>query len=95
MSEEFNIRNHMLENNSAIVLEIANMVNKAKSNLTYMRWFYNTYPDYNKISELLSWSHYIELITIKNEEKRSFYEKECINSNWSLRITKAIRHFFV
>lgn len=50
-----------------------------------MRWFYTTYPDYSKISKLLSWSHYIELITIKNVDKRNFYEKECINSNWSVR----------
>lgn len=36
-----------------------------------MRWFYNVYPDYNKINESLSWSHYVELITIKDEDKRN------------------------
>ena len=50
-----------------------------------MRWFYNIYPDYNMINENLSWSHYVELITIKDKTKRDFYEKECINSNWSVR----------
>lgn len=67
--------------------ELTKLLGKGYSytNLTYMRWFYNTYPDYNKISESLSWSHYIELITIKDDDKRNFYEKECINSNWSVR----------
>ena len=50
-----------------------------------MRWFYNVYPDYNMINESLSWSQYVELITIKDDAKRNFYEKECINSNWSVR----------
>ena len=50
-----------------------------------MRWFYNVYPDYNMINESLSWSHYVELITIKDDAKRNFYEKECISSNWSVR----------
>ena len=67
--------------------ELTKLLGKGYSytNLTYMRWFYNTYHDYNKISESLSWSHYIELITIKDDDKRNFYEKECINSNWSVR----------
>ena len=67
--------------------ELTKLLGKGYSytNLTYMRCFYNTYPDYNKISESLSWSHYIELITIKDDDKRNFYEKECINSNWSVR----------
>ena len=67
--------------------ELTKLLGKGYSytNLTYMRWFYNTYSDYNKISESLSWSHYIELITIKDDDKRNFYEKECINSNWSVR----------
>ena len=67
--------------------ELTKLLGKGYSytNLTYMRWFYNTYPDYSKINESLSWSHYIELITIKDDDKRNFYEKECINSNWSVR----------
>ena len=67
--------------------ELTKLLGKGYSytNLTYMRWFYNVYPDYNKINESLSWSHYVELITIKDNDKRNFYEKECINSNWSVR----------
>ena len=55
------------------------------SNLKYMRMFYKAYPTFNEINEKLSWSHYCELMIIKDKDKRSFYEKECINSNWSVR----------
>lgn len=83
--------NNRLEYGKEVLKELSKELTKllgkgySYTNLTYMRWFYNTYPDYNKISESLSWSHYIELITIKDEDKRNFYEKECINSNWSVR----------
>lgn len=33
----------------------------------------------------LSWSHYLELIKIKEENKRNFYLKETISSKWSVR----------
>ena len=33
----------------------------------------------------LSWSHYLELIKIKEENKRNFYLKEAISSKWSVR----------
>ena len=55
------------------------------SNLKYMRVFYKAYPNYDELNEKLSWSHYIELMTIQDVDKRNFYEKECINCNWSVR----------
>lgn len=55
------------------------------SNLKYMRMFYKAYPNFNEISSNLSWSHYLELMIIEDKDKRNFYEKECINSNWSVR----------
>ena len=55
------------------------------SNLKYMRTFFKAYPNYNELNEKLSWSHYCELMIIKDDVKRNFYEKECINSNWSVR----------
>ena len=55
------------------------------TNLKYMRIFYKTYPNYEKISSELTWTHYNELIIIKDVEKRNFYEKECINCHWSVR----------
>ena len=33
----------------------------------------------------LSWSHYLELIKIDDNNKRNFYMKEAINSKWSVR----------
>lgn len=36
----------------------------------------------------LSWTHYCELLYISDDDKRSFYEKEAINANWSVRELK-------
>lgn len=86
-----NENNNRLEYGKEVLKELSKELTKllgkgySATNLTYMRWFYNVYPDYNKINESLSWSHYVELITIKDTDKRNFYEKECINSNWSVR----------
>lgn len=55
------------------------------TNLKYMRTFYKVYPNYDEINEKLSWTHYCELMIIKDNDKRHFYEKECINSNWSVK----------
>ena len=40
------------------------------------------------LSGKLSWSHYCELLSISDPDKRSFYEKEAINANWSVRELK-------
>jgi len=58
------------------------------SNLQYMRRFYLAYPKQQTVSVKLSWSHYCELLSIENKDERNFYEKECINSNWSVRELK-------
>ena len=58
------------------------------SNLFNMRKFYITYPKFQTVSGKLSWSHYCELLSIQNEDERNFYEKECIDSNWSVRELK-------
>lgn len=36
----------------------------------------------------LSWSHYVCLMGIKNEDERSFYEIEATNENWSVQELK-------
>ena len=58
------------------------------SKLFNMRRFYITYPKFQTLSGKLSWSHYCELLSIEKEEERKFYEKECVNSNWSVRELK-------
>ena len=54
-------------------------------NLRRMRQFYIMYPIRSTLMSELSWSHYLELIKIKEKEKRNFYMHECINSNWDVR----------
>ena len=58
------------------------------SNLQFMRRFYQTYQIQQTLSVKLSWSHYCELLLISEDDKRSFYEKECVNSGWSVRELK-------
>ena len=60
----------------------------SRSNLQNMRNFYLSYPICQTLSGKLSWSHYCELLSISDEQKRSFYEKETINANWSVRELK-------
>ncbi len=55
------------------------------SNLKYMRVFYKAYPKLEELNDKLTWSHYLELMIIQDKDKRNFYEKECINENWSVR----------
>lgn len=60
----------------------------SRSNLFNMRKLYQEYPDVQTLSGHLSWSHICELLIIENNEKRNFYEKETINSLWSIRELK-------
>ena len=60
----------------------------SRSNLQNMQAFYLAYEKCQTVSGKLSWSHYCELLSITDENKRSFYEKESINSGWSVRELK-------
>ncbi len=60
----------------------------SRSNLQNMRLFYLSYPICQTVSGKLSWSHYCELMSISDGDKRSFYEKECEQSGWSVRELK-------
>lgn len=60
----------------------------SRANLYNMRLFYLSYPKIQTVSGKLSWSHYCELLIISDEQKRSFYEKETVNSSWSVRELK-------
>ena len=53
-----------------------------------MRRLYQTYQIQQTLSVKLSWSHYCELLLISEDDKRSFYEKECVNAGWSVRELK-------
>jgi predicted nuclease of restriction endonuclease-like (RecB) superfamily len=67
----------------------------SRSNLEYMRKFFLLWRDRvasisqqpaGKFSRpfTLSWTHYVELLSIKDPNERSFYEIEATNSNWSV-----------
>lgn len=47
--------------------------------------FYLTYGSVQTLSGQLGWSHYCELLSISDKDKRHFYEVECSNARWSVR----------
>lgn len=53
-----------------------------------MRQFYLSYSIFQTLSGKLNWSHYCELLSISDKEKRSSYEKEAVNAGWSVREMK-------
>jgi predicted nuclease of restriction endonuclease-like (RecB) superfamily len=53
--------------------------------------FYLKYGKFQTVSGKLSWSHYSELLSIADDLARSFYEKQCVNENWSVRELKRQR----
>lgn len=58
------------------------------SNLKLMRQLYVAYSKGQTLSDQLGWSHYVELLKLDNELERSFYEKQSIRENWSVRELK-------
>ena len=58
-------------------------------NLDRMRFFYKIYAPAISSSVLtkleLSWSHYLKLMRMQNQEERKFYEIEALQNNWSVR----------
>jgi len=58
------------------------------SNMKCMRKFYLVYQKSQTLSGQLSWSHYCHLLSIEDDDERSFYEQECLNSGWSVRELK-------
>jgi len=60
----------------------------SRSNLQYMRLFYLKYPNRQTVSGKLSWSKYCELLAVSDDLARSFYEKQAVRENWSVRELK-------
>ena len=89
-------QNHLdrAEYGTALIKELSKELTKefgkgfSRSNLQNMRKLFLAYPKSQTLSGKLSWSHYCELLSVNDENKRSFYEKECINSKWSVRELK-------
>jgi predicted nuclease of restriction endonuclease-like (RecB) superfamily len=61
----------------------------SSDNLERMKKFYILYSNSISATPLrkftLSWSHYLKLMRISNENERNFYEIEAFNNHWSLR----------
>lgn len=60
----------------------------SRSNLYQMRLFYLKYQKIQTVFGELSWSHYVELLSISDDLERSFYEKQILIESWSVRELK-------
>ena len=53
--------------------------------LREMRQFYMLFPIWASVSSELSWTHYRRLIRVGNIDAMTFYIKEAVENNWSVR----------
>lgn len=60
----------------------------SRSNLQNMRLLYISFLNLPDASNKLTWSHYIEILGVSDVSARSFYEKQCMIENWSVRELK-------
>ena len=51
----------------------------SRSNLSYMRKFYLSFPKCETVSHKLTWSHYFEILKCDEPLEMQFYLKQCIN----------------
>ena len=57
----------------------------SRTNLISMRLLYLRYPISQTLSDLLGWSHWVELLKIGDPLERSFYEQQTLRERWSVR----------
>ncbi len=60
----------------------------SRSNLLYMRKFYLVFPKGETLSNVLSWSHYFEILKAEDNLEINFYLKQSEKENWSVRELK-------
>lgn len=60
----------------------------SRANLLYMRKLYLVFPKSETLSNVLSWSHYFEILRSDNELEIKFYLKQTEKENWSVRELK-------
>jgi predicted nuclease of restriction endonuclease-like (RecB) superfamily len=64
----------------------------SKPNLSRMMWLAEAFPDPEIVSTLskrLSWSHFVEILPLKDPLKRDFYAELCRIERWNVR---TLRH---
>lgn len=60
----------------------------SRANLLYMRKLYLTFPKSETLSNVLSWSHYFEILRSENKLEINFYARQTEKENWSVRELK-------
>lgn len=82
-----NETNHQTKTITILSKELTKEFGKgfSRANIWNMIAFYKDYGSVQTLSEQLSWSHYCELLSISDKDKRHFYEVECSKSKWSVR----------
>jgi hypothetical protein len=60
----------------------------SRSNLQNMRLFYLYYRNCQTLSGNLTWSHYLELLSVSDDVARTFYEQQASLENWGIRELK-------
>lgn len=79
------------EYGSSLIKELSFKLSKefgkgfSQRNLRNMRQFYAYFPIWQAVSAKLSWSHYILLLRLENQNARDWYMDESAKSNWSTR----------
>lgn len=64
----------------------------SKPNLSRMMTLYEHYPDtkiISTVSKQLTWSHFVEVLPIRDPLKRDFYVEMCRIENWDVRTLRA------
>jgi predicted nuclease of restriction endonuclease-like (RecB) superfamily len=56
-----------------------------KTNLWYMRQFYQLFENPHALRGELSWTHYRLLLKIEDKAARNFYMEEAVSGNWNTR----------
>lgn len=67
-----------------VIEKLAIDLDFSESNLWRMVQFYRTYPILASVMRELSWTHYIYLVTVQNQEERCFYEIQTVQNRWSV-----------
>ena len=92
--EEQNLHKDDPDYNNKSITELSKILTKkfgkgfSRANIWNMVHFYKKYRTVQSLTEQLTWTHYCELLSISDDDKRSFYEKECANAKWSVRELK-------
>jgi endonuclease YncB( thermonuclease family) len=68
---------------TSIMERLAKELGTDRPTLVRCQWFHRYYLDGAPTETGLVWSHYRELITLKDEKAREFYEKEAEEKRWT------------